>query len=534
LAYLILLPLYYTQKLALADGAGGYSRALGAPTFLQDLKTTVVMGLGTAVFSLIVGGYLAIAASRLPKRLRFLQVVPVLPIVLPPVAAVVGWILLADPKVGYLNQWLRELPWWSHLSSGPLDVNTLLSIIVIQTLSTSGFVYVFVSAGLRNINAEAVEAARVHGSSETIVLFRVIIPMLRPALAYSFCLALLVGLGQFTAPLFLGAQNNINVLSTDVYQAVSLVPADDGAAAAYAAPLLFLGVALVIFQRIVLGDRTRFVTHGGKAFRVSDTRSWGAAVLISLYGLVAIGLPTLALINTAFSRYWNGRIQLSHYTLYAVRIAFHDPRLHAALINSITISLGAVLVSLFVGFVAASALVRGRHRFMAAAIDFLMDIPLVVPAVVFGLGFFFTFTQGPIWLYGNRWAMGAVYVILMVPFTIRFQLGSLLSLGKNYYEASRVSGAGELRTNVRVLLPLMRPVMCAGGGIMFVLLAAEFSASLLVRSPQTNVLGTLLYDYSTEGSYPLIAVMGLLIAVISAIALILAGVLGGRKGFERL
>ena len=50
-----------------------------------------------------------------------------------------------------------------------------------------------------------------------------------------------------------------------------------------------------------------------------------------------------------------------------------------------------------------------------------------------------------------------VYVTLMLPFTTRMQLSGMVALGDTYLEASRVSGAGALRTNVKIILPLMRP-----------------------------------------------------------------------------
>ena len=42
-----------------------------------------------------------------------------------------------------------------------------------------------------------------------------------------------------------------------------------------------------------------------------------------------------------------------------------------------------------------------------------------------------------------------VYVTLMLPFTTRMQLAGMVSLGDTYVEASRASGAGALRTNLR-------------------------------------------------------------------------------------
>ena len=148
-----------------------------------------------------------------------------------------------------------------------MDVYTVPWIVIITGFGLTAFVYLFVSAGFENINAELIEAAQVSGSSQLGVFFRVILPLLRPVLVYGGGVALLLGLGQFTGPLLLGRNAGINVLTTDMFLAVSQSPVDYGQAAAIGSPLLLFGIAVVIFQKFMLGDHSRFVTHGGKSFR---------------------------------------------------------------------------------------------------------------------------------------------------------------------------------------------------------------------------------------------------------------------------
>ena len=139
-----------------------------------------------------------------------LRVLPILPIILPPVAAVLGWAFLFSPVPGYLNQLLRTLPWWSDRFDGPVDVYSLPWIIIITGLALASFVYLFVSAGLENINEELIEAAYVNGSSRAGVFFRVDPPPAPPgARLRRRASSLLLGLGQFTAPLLLGRTEDI-------------------------------------------------------------------------------------------------------------------------------------------------------------------------------------------------------------------------------------------------------------------------------------------------------------------------------------
>ena len=105
------------------------------------------------------------------------------------------------------------------------------------------------------------------GSSRAWVFFHVTLPLLRPSLVYGAGVALLLGLGQFTGPLLLGPNKNITVLTTDMFRATQQVPPQYDVAAAYGSPLLVFGIVVIVLNKILLGEQSRFVTHGGKAFR---------------------------------------------------------------------------------------------------------------------------------------------------------------------------------------------------------------------------------------------------------------------------
>ena len=114
------------------------------------------------------------------------------------------------------------------------------------------------------------------------------------------------------------------------------------------------------------------------------------------------------------------------------------------------------------------------------------------------------------------------------------QLSAMLSLGDTYVEASRVSGAGPLVTNLKIIVPLMRSAIGGASALMFVLLTNEFAASLLVRAPTTQVMGTVLFDYYTNGSYPLVACIALIMTVVTAVGVLVAVALAGSDVFGSL
>ncbi|MCW2500347.1 MAG: putative transporter permease protein [Frankiales bacterium] len=535
LAYLVLVPLFKLQQLAVADDFRGYRVAFGDGRIWETVRTTVYLAVGSLAIAMVLGTGLAFAASRLPVRWRGLRSLPVLPIVVPGIASVTGWIFLLSPRPGYLNAALRNLPWWNHLEQGPVDVYSLPWIILITGFGLTSFVYLFVSSGLSGISSEHVEAAEVAGSSSIGVFFRVILPLLRPALVYGAGIALLLGLGQFAPPLLLGTNTGISVLTTDMYAATSQSPVDYGAAAAIGSPLLVFGLLVVIGQKAFLGDQARFVTHGGKGFQARRRSSPLSVLAIVLYCLVATVLPITGLLLVALSPFWSGTLDPGTFSLDSFRTVFGQSDIVTAILTSLTASLLAVLIVVPIGFVCASVLLRGqRFRILRQVLDYLVAVPLGIPAVVFGAGFLLTYSAPPFILYGTKSVIVLVYVTIMLPFATRMLLTGMTALGSSYIEASRVSGAGLLGTNLRILAPLLRSTAAGAVALIFVLLAQEFGASLLVRSSTTQVMGTVLFDYYTNGAYPTVAAVALIMTAVTAAGVVVALVLGGRNALDKL
>ena len=535
LAYLVLLPLVRLQTLAFEDDFRGFRVAYSSVSMVQTIWNTVALALGSLVIAMFFGTLLAWWASQLSPRLRWLRALPVLPIVIPAVANVSGWAFLLSPRPGYLNALLRMLPWWSDLDSGPVEVYSLLWIVLITGFSLTAFIYLFVSTGLQNINAEIIEASRVSGASAFETFFRITLPLLRPVMLYGGGVALLLGLGQFTAPLLLGTNTGVRVMTTDMYTAVTAAPTDFATAAAVGTPLLVFGIVLVMVQRLLLGDQARFVTHGGKAFRLAGKPSLLAALGIIVFAVVTTGLPMVSLLILSLSSYWSPRISISRMTLENFHQIFRESGIVSAVTNSITISLMAVFISLLIGFIVACVLLRGqRVPILRTLLDIIVAMPLGVPAVIFGAGFLFAYSRPPIILYGSWWVLVVVYVTLMLPFTTRMQLSGMLALGKSYLEASRVSGAGLIKTELLITLPLMRSTLGGAAALMFVLLTHEFTASVLVRSPHNQVMGTVLFDYWGNGSYPLVAAIAITMTLVTALGVLMAMLIGGRDVLNKL
>lgn len=534
LAVLVVLPLARLQLLAFDNGGEGFVLAYGNPAIWRTILNTLQLAIGSTVVALVFGTLLAWWATQLSPRLLWLRILPVLPIVIPGVASVSGWAFLFSPRPGYLNAVLRMLPWWSDLKSGPVDIYSLFWIVAITGFSLSAFVYLFVSSGLRNINSDLIEASRTSGSSAFAAFWRVTLPLLRPVLVYGGGVALLLGLGQFTAPLLLGTNKGITVLTTEMYFSTQIEPVNYGIAAAIGSPLLIFGILVVFAQRVLLGNQQRYVTHGGKAFKPAGKPSTGAAAGILIYSLLTTILPLMSLVILSLSPFWSATPKLASFTFDNYRTVFQDGAVINAIINSVVTSLIAVAITLVLGFAIAVISLRGhRYPWLRIVIDFIVALPLGVPAVIFGVGFLLAYSQPPLVLYGSRWLLIIVYVTLMLPFSARMQVSGMMQLGFTYIEASRASGANYMKTDLWVTLPLMRSTLGGSAALMFVLLTHEFTASVLIRTPRNQVMGTVLFDYWQNGSYPVVAAIALIMTAVTGLGVVLAMILGGKGALKQ-
>jgi iron(III) transport system permease protein len=528
--FLVLWPVLQLQWRAFLDGGSAFARMMALPRIGTTLTTTVVLAVLSSILAVLIGTLLAWCASMLPQRVRRIgELAPLLPLVVPAVAAVTGWIFLLSPRVGYLNMLLRQLPGLDGLKEGPFDIYSVTGIIIITGMLLSSFVYVFVFTGLKNMGQELEAAAAACGASPAMRFFTITLPLLRPSIIFATGVVFLLGLGQFTAPLLLGRTAKIDVLTTEMFYLTERFPIDFGLGAALGFPILALGLMVVLMQKLALGEQRRFVVVSARSkYNVRETR-WWAAVVIGFYLLVTTVLPLLALIYVSISPFWTGSLIVPELTLRHWSSVLGNRGLVDAIWTSVKTSVIGIAILIPLGFFMAFALLQSTRiaRPVRMAIDLFATLPIAVPASLMGFGLLFVYSQPPIQIYGTTAVLVVTYVTLMLGHSTRLQFTTLVATGQEFLEASKASGAGPIRSLVQVLLPMCRKGIAATAALTFVLLFHEFSASLMVRSARTQVIGSVMYDVWAGGVYSQVAVLALIMVVVTVIGVCIAGWLGG-------
>ena len=196
-----------------------------------SLRTAVV----ATALCLVLGVPLALLLSRLDGRIAGLvRTVALLPLVLPPVIGGIA-LLYTFGRRGLLGQHLEAL--------GIQIAFTTVAVVIAQTFVSLPFLVVSVEGALRTAGERYQQVAATLGASPSRVLWRVTLPIVRPALVAGTILAFARALGEFGATLaFAGSlQGTTRTLPLEIYLARETDPD-----ASVALSLVLVAVALAV------------------------------------------------------------------------------------------------------------------------------------------------------------------------------------------------------------------------------------------------------------------------------------------------
>lgn len=155
---------------------------------------------------------------------------------------------------------------------------------------------------------------------------------------------------------------------------------------------------------------------------------------------------------------------------------------------SLTTSLLAVTASMLLGVPAAYLLAR-KTFFGKTVVNLLLDLPLVMPPLVAGVGLLFLF--GERWLGGalthlglrlvfTPWGAAAAQTFIAAPILTRSCRAAFEAVDRRYELAGQTLGLSPLRVFFMVTLPLARHGIVSGTILAWARAMGEFGATLMV------------------------------------------------------
>lgn len=197
----------------------------------------------------------------------------------------------------------------------------------------------------------------------------------------------------------------------------------------------------------------------------------------------------------------------------------HDPRLIAAMVQSLKLAALAMLIATPIGVAMALGLARWRGR-LASGSNLLMLLPLVTPEIVLASGLFLVFVHLFTVIPFGTPAQVLGHVTWSIPYVVVVMRGRLFSIGKEYEEAAMDLGSSPIEALRRVLLPLLYPAVFAGFMIVFALSIDDFVTSQFLSSGDaTTTIPMLLYSTGRSAPNPSLNALATLMLTFSLAAI---------------
>ena len=504
--------LYYWQRLLASE--------LSWTMLIKPLINSLVIGVCVSVCAILLGSILAwlMVRSDLPFK-KFFSLAVIIPYMIPSWCKSQAWLSM------FKTAWLGGAP--GFMASLGLDVPEWLAygpvaIIIVLTLHYYAYTYLLVSSALNSINSELEEMGEIQGAGKAMILRKITLPLVLPAILSAVILTFSKAIGTFGTINYLGSPVQYYTLSSQLYMNINSRDTQTGFAMAILM-IIIASIAVFVNQKLI-GSRKSYATIGGKGGRstlIGLGKVGRPVITAALFVFFAVGIimPIVILVMESFMLK-EGIYSLDNFTLH-YWIGESNPQIMEGLpgifkndefINSLFNSLRLTLVNGVFGTIFGQLLgyitAKGRGRLHGKLVEQLVFIPYLIPSVAFGGIYLSMFSQPqqifgvtlvPA-LYGTFALLTLVSVVKHLPFAARAGTSNMLQISGELEEAATIEGAGFFRRFVKIVFPLSKGGFISGFMLIFVSIMKELDLIILIMTPTTSTLPYLAFRYQNGNS----------------------------------
>lgn len=378
------------------------------------------------------------------------------------------------------------------------SLNGFWAGVLVSTLSYFPFVYVPAAATLRRLDPAIEESARALGSSSAGVFFRVVLPQLRLAILGG---GLLIGV-HLLAEYGAFAMLRFATLTTAIFEQFQAT-FNGAAGSALAAVLVLLCLLLLVTEAVARGN-ARFARVGAGAPRVCTPHRLGTMAIPAVLGLAALTGLALGVPAWTVAR-WLAKGGTQVWDLGDIV---------PSLVQTIGLAAVAAVATTVLAFPFAWLAVR-FHGALARFVEGANFITSSMPGIVTALALVTVTIRFVPPIYQTVNLVLAAYVLMFMPRAMVNLRSGLAQVPVGLEEASRSLGISPTRTFLRVTLRLTAPAAAAGASLVFVAVATELTATLLLAPNGTRTLAMRFWSLSSELDYAGAAPYALLLILLA-------------------
>jgi iron(III) transport system permease protein len=507
-----------------------YVKSYTDPALIEIIVNTIVFMIGSALVATALALFMAHLNTRtnIPFKGLF-QIISIVPMMIPHILFAVSWALLLNPSNGLINLLLKQI---LNLRDAPFNIYSLPGMILVEGLLDLPVSYLIIAPAMSSFDVSLEESSKVCGSSNLRTLFKITLPVLRPAILASITLVAIRSLESFAVPSTLGMPGRIYLLSTHIYRIIATgFAADYGMAAAVGMSALAASVTLIVLYRHLTSESEKYVTISGRGYRPALIELHRARVplfiIVALLSFVLIVLPVLVLLYTSLVPYSMvpslkafGMMSWKHWVT-----VLKDPISLLSLKNSLFLGIVGATLGIVLTLFVSYTIVKVRTS-TSGILESLSFLSFSFPGIVIGVGFMWLFVRTP--LYATIGSLLIGYIATYLPYGIRPLSSAFVQIHRDLEDSSRVCGGGMFYTLRRIIVPLLIPGIVSAWILMATMFVRELSVSVVLSRPGSEVLAVQILRFAEDGLWGKLSALGILMIIASTTLAVIASVAGAK------
>ena len=477
---LIVAPIVYTLiTVAFLDSSlSDNIQLLNKESFLLLAKSIIVASI-IALSSTFFGTIFAFLLYKTKIKFRgFFKLSLLIPLLISPYILAVAW---KDFLLLFFNN-------TSFLSSYTIVI--LLSISIFAPLSM-----LIIGSALSNINAQLEETAFVITPFRRVV-FKIILPLIKPALITSFVLVFIFSVSEFSIPAFFV----VKLFITEIFIQFSAYY-NHSLAILQSVFLIFICVLLLLSERKYIADAPFFsVSSKGmntKSYVLKKTKKI-ALLFLFIWFFISVVFPFIVLFVQSFKDGTSPIIQAFELLL-------------PSFWTSLGLAFSSALIIVFVGYIAASSIEKRKKSF-----DWFLLIVFAMPSTILGISFIKFYNHSFLdFIYSSYAILLIAYVGTFSFIATKLIANAIKQIPKSLDEAAQMEGISFFKRQQKILIPLISPTIFVAFILSFIFSFGELGTSIMLYPPGMEIMPIKVFTIMANAPQSLTSSMTLIVFAIS-------------------
>ena len=506
-----------------------FTSGLARSNLWDPLLNTVILAVGTCLISVLFGGAFAFLTTRTNMVWRkYLSAIFIFTYIMPQWTLAVVWqnLFNSNAVCGTSNGLLAAafgiyMPlWWCR---------GIFPSIMVLGLHYAPFAYILVGGIFRNMDANLEEAATILDTPRWKTMFRITLPMVKPAILSTVLLVFGNAMGSYPVPHYLG-------LTTLATKYVSLNSKYTGQASILAIIMMVFGVAIMLLNQISLRSRKSYTTVTGKSGQISKINLDRTGKYIIALVLVALTFFTsiFPIISFAFetflpnpgdysflytgdagnltAKWWITSNNVTESGMYGQKGILYNETIWRAFRGTMLLAISCALLAGTIGTMVGYAVAKKRRGRWANYVNAIAFLPYLMPSIAVGIAFYILFSNQYINLFNTYTLLIIVGTVKYIPFASRSSLNSMLQLSGEIEEAAVIQGIPWIKRMGKIIIPIQKTSIISGYLLPFMTCLRELSLFMLL-CVQGFILSTTLDYFDEMGLYAFSSGINLILIV---------------------